>query len=327
MTNFEARWEELPPHPESAVFQRVDEQHPLDFYLGKDVTGEWTLLLVTDEQPADSSHIYQAIHVITRKRNDGRWALLFRLVTEELGKLFSLLCEDLVESSRHIEGLSRPASFVMARFTRWQRLLERGGSGLLDEATLRGLVGELLFMERFAIRLKGIHDAVSGWQGPAGADRDFMFPGHDFEIKTIRAGATSVRISSAEQLDVQDKTLDLVVIQIDDADVKRHPDAFTPLELVARLRTTIEPDSSATEMFESRLMEAGFVAREEYGQREFRVVQIRTFRVTGDFPAIRRSQLPSAIGRVIWEVDLQAILPFEVTMRSSQKEGETYGAG
>lgn len=310
MTVFETRWRELPFHPESPAFQRVDDSHPLDFYLGRDVSGEWVLLLVTEEQPK-SSREYQAIRISSKQRSDGRWALLFNLLRPELEKLFALLCEDLVESSRTIADHSRAASIVLARFARWQRLLERGHSGLLDDVALRGLVGELLFLEFHAIPARGVREAVTGWVGPQGAERDFRFPEQEYEVKTIHTGAHRVLISSAEQLDISDKGLDLFVVLLDGAEPGSHPEAFTPLEIVGRLRDVLDGDPTSLELFEGRLMEAGFVAREEYGDRAFVFRQFRAFHVAEDFPAIRRKDLPAGIGKVVWELELAAILPYE----------------
>lgn len=301
----------MPVHPESPAFQRVDESHPLDFYLGRETTGEWILLLITEER-SKSSREYQAIHVICRQRNDGRWALLFRLMRPELEKLFSLLCEDLVESSRNIQDPALAASIVLARFARWQKLLERGQTGLLDEMAMRGLVGELLFLEKQAIPSRGLREAVNAWVGPVGAERDFRFPEHEYEVKTTRTGANRVLISSAEQLDLQAKLLDLFIVLLDDAEPESHPEAFTPLGIVGRLREAMESDPVAMEAFESRLMDAGFVMREEYGERAYIFRQFRMFRVAEGFPAIRRSQLPLGIGKVIWELELPAILSFEL---------------
>jgi len=302
----------MPAHPEGSAFQRIDESHPLDFYLGKDASGEWLLLLITEEQTALSRE-NRAIHVFCRKRSDGRWALMFRLMKPELGKLFSLVCEDLVESSRSNPDPTHPASFVLARFIRWQRLLERGDSGLLDDAALRGLVGELLFLETIAIPGRGVRQAVSGWCGPSGADRDFCFPDREFEIKTIREGADRILVSSAEQLDLASKPLDLGVVVLEDAVPGTLPEAFTVIDLVGRLRQALVPDPTALDILESRLMDAGFLMREEYGERAFVLRRIRMFKVMEGFPAIRRSALPSGIGKVSWELLVQAILPFEVT--------------
>src|SRR5215217_798067 len=89
MKSFEQRWREMPIHPGSPAFQRVDESHPVDFYIGKEASGEWVLLLITDERPRPSRE-YRTIHVITRERQDGRWALVFRLMSSELERVFSL---------------------------------------------------------------------------------------------------------------------------------------------------------------------------------------------------------------------------------------------
>lgn len=312
MKTFESRWREMPVHPESPAFQRIDESHPLDFYLGRETSGEWVLLLITKEQPK-SSREYQAIHVISRERTDGRWALLFRLMTPELEKLFSLLCEDLVESSRNIQDSSLSASFVLARFARWQRLLERGQSGLLDEAALQGLIGELLFLEKQAIPSKGLREAVNGWVGPAGAERDFRFAEHEYEVKAIGVSVKRILVSSAEQLDLKSKPLDLFVVLLDQTEPGRHAEAFTPLGIVARLREVIGSDPIALEAFESKLLEAGFIVREEYAERAYVFRNFRAFRVGEGFPAIRRSELPQGIGTVIWELELSAVSSFELT--------------
>jgi Putative PD-(D/E)XK family member, (DUF4420) len=309
-TSFESRWRDMPVQPESPAFQRVDESHPLDFYLGRDASGEWVLLLITGEEPT-SAREYQAIHVISRLRSDGRWALLFRLARPELEKIFALLCEDLVESSRTIPDPTHPASYVLARFARWQKLLERGHSGLLDEPAMRGLIGELLFLERQAIPSRGVREAVNGWVGPTGAERDFRFTEHECEVKTTHTGAHRVLISSAEQLDITEKTLDLFVVMLDSTEPETYPEAFTPLSLVERLRDAIESDHVALELFEARLMDAGFVARDEYAERAYIFRQFRAFHVTEGFPSIRRSFLPAGIGKVIWELELAAIVPYE----------------
>ena len=309
--NFETRWRSMPTNPESAAFQRVDASHPLDFYLGRETTGEWVLLLVGNALLTITRE-YATIHVTARHRQDGRCALMFRLTQVEFGKLFSLVCEDLVESTRNAIGERKPASLVMKRFARWQRLLERGHSGLLDESELRGLLGELLFLERHAIPARGAREALAGWLGPSGGDRDFVFADHQYEIKTIRTGSESVLISSAEQLDQQTSPLDLVVGCLDEIDPSRYEDGFTALALVERIRATLEQDALARASFEDRLIEAGFVFREEYAERAYVFRQFRYFRVGADFPAIRRSELPPAIGRVRWELHLPSLTTYEL---------------
>jgi len=312
MKPFDQRWDEIGVPGESPAFQRVDDVHPLDFYLGRDITGEWILMLVTDQQPPLSKQ-YRAIHVISRSRHDGRWALIFQLKRTELAKVFSHLCEDLVESSRVLPDPAKPVSYVMARFDRWLKLLERGRSGVLDLYELRGLVGELLYLERVAMPKVGIEAAVACWVGPKGADQDFVFQDKRVEVKTIREGADRVRISSAEQLDVSGHDLKLAVVVLEDVPGGGGGDSFDALELVGRLRRRIEPVPSVVEKFEDNLIAAGFLEREEYAAFRFLFDRIRFFRVDGDFPRIVRTGLPEGIGALSYEVMLANCRSFEET--------------
>jgi hypothetical protein len=74
----------------------------------------------------------------------------------------------------------------------------------------------------------------------------------------------------------------------------------------------LESDPVALEAFEAMLMDAGFVAREEYSERAYIFRQFRRFHIGEGFPAIRRSQLPIGIGKVTWELEIPAILSFEL---------------
>ena len=91
--------------------------------------------------------------------------------------------------------------------------------GVFDLYELRGLVGELLYLERVAIPKYGIEAAVACWVGPKGADQDFVSQDKRIEVKTIREGADRVRISSAEQLDVSGHDLKLAMVVLEDVPV------------------------------------------------------------------------------------------------------------
>lgn len=311
MMNLDARWGEMSILPESSQFQRVDDSHPLDFYIGKDASGKRILLLISKEEVF--SVATHAIQVIVQRREDGKYALMFRLEKTELEKLFALVCEDLVESSR--SNPKHPASFVLSRFNHWQRMLEKNNSGLLDDESLRGLIGELLFLEMDLIPSRGKREAVSGWCGPVGADRDFAFSDMEFEVKTMTSGSDRVIVSSAEQLDVLTKPIELAIVSLDAVDPRMHNESFTISDIVNRLRKSLEEEPHASEIFELRLIDAGLVLCESYDEKAFCVTGVRKFQVLQDFPAIRRSSLPSGIGCVRWELMIRSIIPFEVTPR------------
>ncbi len=316
MIPFESRWETLEP---GRGFQRVDEGHPLDFYFGLDVSGERVLLLVTEREvgvPAQT----QAIQVLCRQRHDDRWALMFRLVRPELGRIFSHLCEDIIEFGRKLPEESKPAEAVIMRFARWQRLLERSYAGLLDESALRGLIGELMFLDRFALPTYGSIPALEGWVGPLDAEQDFRYPNGVFEVKTLRPGVTTVKISSAEQLEDAGRPLQLIAVTLNPAE-RIDNDAFCLPDVVTDMLKKFEHDPVALTLFEERLISAGYFDREEYRSHVYKFGGFRRFNVSEGFPRIVHSHLPSGIGRVMYDLDLAACLPFEIVDDGEKTSG------
>ena len=185
MTMLESRWNSLQPSPETDVFQLYDPTHPLDFYIGRDTRGQRLLLLVSAEQPPASKD-FKAIQFLTFQRTDGKWSMLFRL---SVPSLVPSLRNHVRRHNRiymPIATPDRPVANVMKRFANWQRLMERGHTGLLEDFSFRGLCGELIFLERFALPNLGSLEAIQSWGGPNGADQDFQAADRAWEIKTSR---------------------------------------------------------------------------------------------------------------------------------------------
>ena len=311
MANLEARWNSLSPDPEKDVFQLFDPAHPLSFYIGRDTVGQQLLLLVTKEKPPASKQ-YKAIQFLTFKRTDGKWSMLFKLSSIELTPVFAIMCDDLIESSRDIENPKQPVAFLMKRFANWQRLLERGHTGLLEPFELRGLMGELIFMERFVIPLLGIEGAVRAWVGPVEADQDFQFGTHAWEVKSIYPDARTVQIASENQLSSASRAIELVAVCLEDrSDLT--DEAFTPNDLVRTIRRVLEHDISVSELFEQKLASAGFVVRPEYESKIFFARAIDRYRVEGKFPRVIRESLTPGISHVAYELAMEPCKPYLVT--------------
>ncbi len=306
-------WAELGASPRSSwpVYRRVDERHPLDLYAGISADGARQLLLISDHEPPPLKN-YNAFELAKGKREDGRWSLIVELRKAEFGRLFAHLCEDLIESTRIDCSSAEAPGFVVQRIARWQRLLDRDLKGLLEEQAIRGLVGELLFLERHVIPHFGADRAVNAWQGPLDLPQDFRFPDRLVEIKSGGTGNPSVWISSAEQLDVSDTRLFLAVALIDSAD-STTSGAFPVSGLVARISQSLNKFDEASKDFDDRLALAGYVDRPEYSAKWFLLHKFRFFEVTGTFPRLRRSQLDAAILDVSYRLDLNACTSFERT--------------
>jgi len=281
---------------------RIDDTHPCDFYLGVDDQGVRELVLVAARQPARSSQRFKAFEITTGVREDGRYALTTRLRRPELRALFGHLCEDLIESARGRTDQDVMA-FVQERIARWETLFARDSDGLLDEAALRGLLAELLFLRDYALRAFGLAPAVHAWRGPLGNDHDFEFARVAVEVKSVTESRV-VTISSAEQLDEGPKPLRLSVFQLERSISDAEP-AFSATELVAALRTALLGDSRATSTFDEKLALAGFRNHQTYATRWYTLSGVSHFEIGPGFPRIRRQDVPSGIVDVRYGIDLR----------------------
>ena len=304
------RWEAIAADPLHAVFQLFESNHPLDFYLGKDSEKHKLLLLVTPEEPPAIRDM-RAIRIRSFKRDDGKWSLLLVLESVVLSPMFSMLCEDLIESARNT-GLpaNKSLGYVLRRLSNWRQLLERGSLDLLSENEARGLCGELLTLKRLFTHI-GKREAVCAWVGPKGADQDFQTSNAAWEVKTIHPGATSVTISSESQLQTASRALFLIVIELAESEINT-PDSFSLYSLVEDIRTSLTDDPDSLDVFENTLNTAKYVGRSEYATPVLNARSHHLFSVYGDFPCITADQILLGISHVKYELSLNACENFRV---------------
>lgn len=297
-----------PANANEVLVQRVDDTHPLDFYLGREITGEPLLILLTDFEPPEYP-TGQSVDVRLIRMNDGKWSIIFKLMREELANIFSQLCTRLIETSRRCDK-SSGAAFVLTQYLQWMRLLERGRAQILDENSLRGLIGELLILHRM-ISLYGTSKSIDSWTGPSRADQDFRFEDCWYEVKTVRPGTTAITISSVEQLDLPGYKGQLAIVVLDKTS-SSEPGCFTPIDLVKQIKDLLKDDPNAILLFETVLDEIGFFIMDEYLRLHFVLRDIRYFEVTEDFPSITRSNIHPGIKNVKYEIILSSLSHFEV---------------
>jgi hypothetical protein len=296
-------WADLRAAGDLGGARRVDEKHPSDFYGALDSTGRPGLVLVTSREPPPPP-VFEVVEVTVHHRLDGRWSLGIWLRTDLLSPLFGRLCEDLVEATRGVTLFLAPG-YVLTRLVRWRRLLEAGDSAVLGAAELRGLLGELIVLQRL-LALWPVAVVVESWVGPLDAPQDFTLPFLRIESKAIRPGARTIRITSADQLDVDEVPLLLSVATL--ASDVSGVQGFTPASVVQAIRTELNhlgTEENALE-FESRLAAAGYVDLPEYDRIAFRVEAIRFFEVRDDFPRLRRGDLPYGVAEAAYEISLGA---------------------
>lgn len=302
-------WEAIKSESAGVGFRRIDAEHILDFYLGLDSLGRFTLLLVTQKKP-DINFELQSVKIHTALRDDGQWSLLLILEKPELFELFLLFCEDLVESSRQCNKKNKGLPFVLARLMSWRLLFERGSIEFLTEGQLRGLSGELLHLKTL-IGVLGTTAAVQSWKGPDRAAQDFQFEKAAWEVKTIWPSTYEITIASEQQLDYTHRELQLVIIELESAS-ENAQFGFTLNQLVQEIRETLKSDFEVSSTFEKKLLKSGYLKCSEYDTKIMIACNTTNYKVEAGFPCLLPQNLPRGIDKVSYKLNLNYCTTFRI---------------
>ncbi len=287
-------------------FRRVDESHPLDIYLGKDSSARTSMLLISKVEPMQiySSHI---IGITIGKRADGAWALSFSLLDNQFQDMFFHFCDDIVNSTRDIKDKTLGTNFICLRYIKWQEMLKKNSTGLLSFSEIKGLIGELVFLKTFMFEKYGKTLALESWIGPDKADQDFVCKDSWYEVKATVSGATSIKISSIEQLDTNSDG-ELVIIYLDKTSVA-NPKRITLNGIVNEIELDLE-NGEQRRMLGDILIRQGYVHRSEYDEYGFVCASKASYIVNNDFPALRKKDVPNAVETATYTLSLATIQDF-----------------
>jgi hypothetical protein len=312
-------WGEIPaPSATEAVnARRVDADLKWDFFWGKDVDNHCLLLLTYDASSRSSGHLpkVKGIDLKTAPTTDDqREMLVYCLADSAQRDIFYKLCRDIVDSSASAVDERDAVAIAVRRTWRWHHLLRGGSSGLLKAEEQKGLIGELLVLERFLLPNISAADALQAWHGPLHAPKDFELAGVCIEAKARRGPAKPfVSISSEYQLDTDGtEALFLNVVELDRASSDSDK-ACTLTEIAQRLLERIaELDQAETEVYETLLLAAGFGWSDDYSEFRWHEGPSHIYAVSADFPRIEAADLRTGVGEVKYQISLQDCGPFEV---------------
>lgn len=285
------------------AYQRVNAKYILDLYLGRDASARETLLLLCSMKPEKicSSKI---IDVAIGLRQDKKWSVSFSLSDKQYIDMFCLFCQDIIESTRFVSNADRGAIFVCNRYLRWQEMLKKKTQGLLSYMEIKGLTGELYFLKEYMIPEFGFELALNSWTGPEGTKQDFEIGNTWYEVKSTTSGATSIKISSTEQLDTSDPG-ELVVMYLDKTSPADQA-GITLNSLYAWFMQELPTDEQRCKI-SNLLFSQGYVHHREYDDYIFHFHGMERYFVDNNFPCLRKNILPDSIGNVTYELTLSSI--------------------
>lgn len=300
-------WEELLRRKEGRQ-RLLATGHPLKIHFGDGDNGEPIFFVRSSLRPRKPD-ISAAVRVDLGLRHDGQWAMTFVLTDLRFKKTFMSLCWDLAERSKNAASETEGLSLFAAALGEWKKLMTFHDSDTLTESQVRGLIAEIWFgfvSGHINAPLERIQQA---WQGPLGSDQDYKFRDHSYEVKSVHADSTTVKISSAEQLDAL--SIDLVLVTLTETPEKVDR-SWTLHELINHVEGLHAGDLSSLELLTTKLEQKLRVDKTNpyYSEHHYFPVCYRGFKVTPDFPSIRSSDIPTDVVDVSYSIKIPAMKPY-----------------
>ncbi|MGC1362027.1 MAG: PD-(D/E)XK motif protein [Silvibacterium sp.] len=249
------------------------------------------------------------IDVDLRGVDPGQQSLVLTLEKQVDRDLFEGLCRTPASSLEHATDSASSLAVALAHIRRWKTFLS-GRSGLhLSPEEVRGLFAELTFLLELINCQTSVTTAVEAWHGPERSHQDFIFGDTAVEIKSLSGTERStVRISSEDQLESLNDRLFLRIYRLSSL-----PDANGARSL-NEIIATVEGrlgDAEAVVAFDRKLVAYGYAPLSDYDEPRFVVSEVPNYRVENEFPRLIRSQLSAGITKVAYDIELEAITPYQ----------------
>lgn len=248
------------------------------------------------------------IDVDLRAGDQGQQRLILALERQVDRDLFEGLCRTLASSLEHATDSASSLAVSLAHIRRWKTFLS-GRSQHLSAEEVRGLFAEIVFLLELIDRRISSNAAVESWLGPERSHQDFIFGNVAVEIKSLSgAERSTVRISSEDQLESLNDALFLRIYRL--SNLPNAAGARSLNEIVTAVQVLLD-EADAVEAFDRKLVAHGYAPLPDYDEPRFVVSDVRSYRIGDGFPRLMRSQLPTGIANVAYDIRLETIAPYE----------------
>lgn len=310
-------WTDLdPPSTAEAInARRVDASLKWNFYWARSVNQKCLLILQHSTDPGLLSRPPKLkgidVSSSTDESNDTSM-LIWSLQDSGHRDIFHRLCMDIVNFARSATSELEAVEVSLGRTWRWHHLLRGGTDGRLSAEEQKGLIGELLFLEKLIDIGITPSNSVNAWRGPLGSPKDFEIGRICVEVKARRGAATPyVAISSEHQLDSSGTdALFLQVTELDQAPSDSR-ERFTLTDIADRVKQRIfNLSPGAADALDGLLVATGFRWEDNYTDMPWIRGPDRLYRVCENFPAVTPGRFGAGVSNVRYSISLVDCEPF-----------------
>lgn len=313
MINIKFIWENQKPTGEFIIKTRIEDLPHLHCYAATNhITGQHLYIMSVSKNvviPELKNYRFKGVEFFVID-TDSFKELNIYLLDNDLKDIFSLfiqnILEDIDDSMTEIEAITKTLIVI----SKWKKLFDKINFDGLSIEQQKGLIGELLFINRLLDNGKSSSKILNAWTGPDFENKDFVFGTKGIEIKLTSSKYPKLKITNEGQLDTQNLN-DLFLILYTTEFVKEN--GFTLNSLIEQTKQKLSPNIDELKFFNERLMVLGYMEEhKEHYHKMYSLKQTYSYSVSEEFPRITKSLLPVGVYNTSYFIELSAVENFSV---------------
>jgi hypothetical protein len=311
----------LPTSRAQLSAKRVSADIPWDCFWARNSEGSCILLMKYSSEEKLSASSLPKLRGIECKRvfdtGQRKGIITLTLRDTSLRDVFYRLCSDIISAVRRAASETEAVNRILLRMWRWHHLLRGGRDDRLSAEEQKGLIGELIVLDRILLPAIGANNALESWKGPLDGIKDFNIARIAIEAKARSSGSShQISISSEFQLDRDGLDALFLFVAIIDNGLADSGSGFTITRFAENLRASIESiDPGSIELFESLLGASGFRWEDDYSDSIWIHGSDRIYSVDDSFPRIVPAMLGSGVEHVRYSVSLDGYDSHQITLQ------------
>lgn len=286
----------------------IEVDSALKVYYGISNEGNPRLSFLTTVVPPkmDSTKL---LKVMQGKETEHIYWTNFDLLESTAKQVFYSFCSDLVNAVDGITDEKKALVYLKNRFHIWKSLFKKSSAAISAEQ-LKGLFGELFFLDTILVEKYGINDAIRSWSGTDGTAKDFSKDLDWFEIKSVSVSSVSVKISSVSQLSSEGPG-HLVIIKLESMSQMFANGKSSIGEVFQNILKKIDMDETR-EQFLSKIQTYGISLTDDCCSEKFNVVSMQSYLVDNEFPRLLEGDIKyQEICKVSYELIINSLERFK----------------
>lgn len=249
------------------------------------------------------------LRVTQGKEKEGVYWTCFDLLNMDAKKVFCTFCNNLIEAIIEVNDETEALKQLRKRYITWKAMFKNEITKAVPKEIVQGLFGEMYYLKQVMFPKYGVNESVKAWSGPDKKSKDFSIGTEWYEIKTVGANASNIKISSLTQLS-SDYKGDLVIVKVESMSDEFTNGDSSIGELFKGIMLLID-DPVIEDIFVNKFCSCGVELSDECLDLKFDVKSLRHYKVNEEFPKITEKTAPyTEIVSVTYELSISAIERF-----------------